>query len=161
MDVLDYCLKMEQDGEKFYRDMADKCQLPGMKKILNMMANDEVEHQNYFKNLKQKAQTKYSKTTIISESKNVFQEMKDRKDILNLEGTNVDLLKEAHGVELKSEAFYREKAAELDNDEAKKLLNNIADEEKKHAELLTNLIEFVSKPDIWIENAEFNHIEDY
>ena len=161
MDVLDYCLQMEQDGEKFYRDMADKCQLPGLKNILNMMANDEVEHQNYFKNLKLNNAITYQKTTILKDSKNVFQEMRDEKKELNLEGTNIDLLKEAREVEIKAEAFYREKAAEFEDEQSKSLLIAIADEEKRHAELLLNLIEFVSKPTNWIENAEFNHIEDY
>ena len=43
----------------------------------------------------------------------------------------------------------------------KKLLLKLAEEEKKHMFLLENLVEFVSRPETWIENAEFNHLVEY
>jgi hypothetical protein len=37
----------------------------------------------------------------------------------------------------------------------------LADEEKKHMILMENLIEFVSRPDTWLENAEWYHLDEY
>ena len=37
----------------------------------------------------------------------------------------------------------------------------LADEEKKHYFLLGNIIEFISRPEHWLENAEFHHLEEY
>ena len=61
----------------------------------------------------------------------------------------------------KIEAFYREKAGEVEKDAHKNLFLQIAEEEKKHAFLLENVIDFVTKPDNWLENAEFHHLEEY
>jgi len=43
----------------------------------------------------------------------------------------------------------------------RKIFLKLAGEEKKHVFLLANLVEFVSRPETWIENAEFNHLDDY
>lgn len=49
----------------------------------------------------------------------------------------------------------------VDNKLHKKILTKLAEEEKKHLFLLENLVEFISRPETWIENAEFNHLDDY
>jgi rubrerythrin len=67
----------------------------------------------------------------------------------------------ARQVELDSEKFYREKADEVDRPYAKELLHRIADEEKKHAHLLENIIEFIAKPDTYLENAEFGKLDEF
>ena len=43
----------------------------------------------------------------------------------------------------------------------KDILLNIAEDEKKHRFLLKNTVEFLSRPKTWIENAEFNHLDEY
>ena len=43
----------------------------------------------------------------------------------------------------------------------RKVFLKLAGEEKKHIFLLENLVEFVFSPETWIENAEFNHLDDY
>lgn len=43
----------------------------------------------------------------------------------------------------------------------KNLLLKLAEEEKKHMFLLENLVEFIPRPETWIENAEFNHLVEY
>ena len=37
----------------------------------------------------------------------------------------------------------------------------LADEEEKHYKLLDNIIELITKPEIWLENAEFNHLDEF
>jgi hypothetical protein len=44
MDVLDYLLKVEKDGEEYYRGLAEKATNPGFKRILTMLADDEARH---------------------------------------------------------------------------------------------------------------------
>ena len=48
------------------------------------------------------------------------------------------------------------------SEEQKQLWLAIAAEEKRHEHILENVIEFVTKPESWAENAEFSHLEkDY
>jgi hypothetical protein len=37
----------------------------------------------------------------------------------------------------------------------------VAGEEHKHYLLLERIIDFVSRPEQWLEDAEFYHLEDY
>ena len=43
----------------------------------------------------------------------------------------------------------------------KRIFQKLAEEEKKHYFLLENIIQFVSRPETWLENAEFYHLEEY
>ena len=64
-------------------------------------------------------------------------------------------------LERDSENYYRELAQKTENIGLQNILKMLAEEEKKHLFLLENVVEFVSRPETWIENAEFNHLDDY
>jgi rubrerythrin len=161
MDIFEYAMQMEKDGEAYYRDLAAKCNMAGLKKILTMLADDEVVHFQVFRNLRDHSATKLDGSTVIKDAKNVFTEMKGKETEFNLEGSEIDLYKRAIEVENKSEAFYKEKANEVDSEEAKRLFLEIADEEKNHAFLLENMVAFLTRPQTWLENAEFHHLDEY
>jgi rubrerythrin len=57
--------------------------------------------------------------------------------------------------------FYLEKADQVEDPRQKEIFKNLAAEEKKHYFLLDNIVDFLSRPDQWLENAEFCHLEDY
>ncbi|MHC4911431.1 MAG: ferritin family protein, partial [Planctomycetota bacterium] len=46
MDILEYAMKMEKDGEQYYRRTAEKVNNKGIKTILSMLADEEVKHYN-------------------------------------------------------------------------------------------------------------------
>lgn len=161
MDIFEFAMKMEKDGEQFYRDLAGKCKISGLKRILNLLAENEVDHYNVLKGLQENASPQLNGYTIVKDAKNIFTEMSEKNETLNLEGTGIGLYEKAVEIEKKSEAFYREKAAEVESGEVGKLFLQIAEEERHHAYFMENMVIFLSRPQSWIENAEFNHLEDY
>ena len=161
MNIFDYAIKMEQDGEQFYRNMAEKSQKMGFKTILNMLAEDEVKHAEVFKNMKNEVMPDMQNSEVIATSRNIFDQMRNEKIDINSEKDQVELYKKAQGIEAENEAFYREKVNEVSIDAQKKLFLKIADEEKKHAQLLGYIIEMVTRPDRWVEDAEFYHLDEY
>jgi len=48
MNILEYAMQVEKEGEAQYREMAERSNNPGMKKILTELADSEVEHYNVF-----------------------------------------------------------------------------------------------------------------
>ena len=52
-------------------------------------------------------------------------------------------------------SFRLKKGEEITDDYQRGFFKRIADEDKKHYFLLTNIIDFVSRPESWLENAEF------
>jgi rubrerythrin len=45
--------------------------------------------------------------------------------------------------------------------EQQEIFHKIADEEKKHYLILQEIIDFVSRPQTWLENPEWYHLEEY
>ena len=162
MNVLDYAMQMEQDGETYYRDLAKKSNNVGFTNILNMLADDEVKHYNAFKDLKENKSKVMPESTILANSRNIFAQMKEKKETLaDFNLSQKDLYQKALDMEKKSKDFYEEKAAAVTNPAEKEILKKIALEEKKHFILLEGLIDFITRRETWLENAEFTHLEAY
>ncbi len=160
MDIFDYALKMEKDGESFYREIASKTNNKGLQTILTMLADEEVKHYRAIENMRQ---DKYqmTETTVLDDARNIFVEMKDAGEEFKPEQEQTTLYEKAQEIEKKSQQFYQEKSNQTDKDDQKKLFERLAKEEQKHYFLLENIIEFVSRPKQWLENAEWYHLEEY
>jgi rubrerythrin len=165
MNIYDFAMQMEQEGEAFYRDMADQTADPGVQRILNALADDEVKHYNIVKQMKEEAAVpQMDDTVILASAKNVFAQMQGQSlDAASLvrAGPQVEVYRQAQELERQSRAFYQEKASEVSQPAHRELLQRIAKEEDKHYILLDHMIEFVSRPQTWIEDAEFTHLEEY
>jgi hypothetical protein len=163
MDIFTFAMKMEKDGEDFYRDLVSKSKSKGLKNIFSMLADDEVNHYNVLKQMKDRVTPGKTilETRVLSNAKNVFQQIKGEETDFDFSVPEKELYKKALEIEERSAAFYKEKAKEVEDQVIRELLLEFEDEEKKHIFLLENIIEFVTRPEHWLETAEFNHLEDY
>jgi len=161
MNIFDFALDMEKEGEMFYRDLAGKTPDMGLKTIFNMLADDEEKHARVIESMKKNSEKDMVETEILGQASAVFADMKQGKAEIHTGIEQVDLYKKAQELELKSERFYREKAVEATGKALKTIFQKLAEEEKKHDTLLHHIIELVSRPQNWVENAEFFHLEDY
>jgi len=160
MDIFDFAMQMEKDGEVYYRDLAGKVGQKGVARILEMMADDEVKHFNILSKMKQ-GTPQMPESEVLKNAKNVFQEMKDQKEEMSFDLSQKEALQKALDIEERSEKFYLEKVNEVNSAEHKALLKKIADEERRHVHLLDHMIEFVTRPESWLDDAEFSNLEDY
>ena len=160
MDILDYALQMEKDGEQFYREIAQKTSNEGLRTILTMLANEEVKHYLAIESMRQ---NKYqmTETTVLDDARNIFIKMKNQDETFEPDQEQTEFYARAQEIEKKSQQFYLEKAGQTNNDDQKKLFERLAKEEQKHYFLLENIIAFVSRPKQWLENAEWHHLEEY
>lgn len=159
-NIFDYAMQMEKDGEDYYRQLAQKTGNKGMKTILTMLADEEVRHYNALETIKTQ-QTQIAESRILTDSKNVFVQIKESGESFNFDIKQKELYKKAQDIEKKSQDFYAEKANEVMEEYQKELFLKLASVEKKHYVLLGNIIDFISRPEQWLENAEFFHMEDY
>jgi rubrerythrin len=160
MDIFEFALQMEQEGMDLYIEIAEKSDDEGIKKIFGMLAADEKKHQDVIR-LMRDSDPAVEETEVLSNAKNVFTEMKSRGDKIDTSQPQADLYRKAMGIEAGSIKFYTEKGAEEQNPGKKKIFEALAAEEKKHLFLLENLVEFISRPETWLEDAEFNHLDEY
>jgi len=160
MDIFEYAMQMEKDGEDYYRQLARQTKNKGLKTILTMLADEEVKHFNTVKKMiTEKPQM--VETTILSNAKNIFVQLKESGEKFDSDIQQKELYLKAQDIEKKSQDFYTEKANEVKEKYQKDIFLELAEEEKKHYFLLENIIEFVSRPETWLENAEFHHLDEY
>jgi rubrerythrin len=167
MDIYEYAMQMEKDGENYYRQLMQKCKNTGLKNIFAMLADDEVKHYEFIEQLRLKSgQPQVENTRLLEKVKNIFIQMKDDKQeqdpqVDTTEETNA--YRKARDIEEMSRNFYLEKAEEVKDEQAKSLLKKLAKEEEKHLHIMENIVEFVSRaePGKWLENSEWHHLETY
>jgi rubrerythrin len=160
MDIFAFAMKMEQDGEAFYRDLAKKTANTGIANILEMLADEELKHYKAVKAL-QTGPPFMAETNILGQAKNVFERIRDFDESLNIDADQIHLYHKAMDIEKQSEDFYLDRADQVKEPGQKELFLKLATEERKHYFLLENIVDFISRPKSWLENAEFFHLEDY
>ena len=160
MDVYDYAMQMEKDGEKLYREAASRASHLGVGAIMTMLADAEVAHYNLFKGMKEQKRGSLPAADLLKDVKNVFVKMKEKGGLEPAGLSEIDVYRKAQDIEKQSEDFYRDAAAKSD-EAARGSFVEVADEEKKHYFILQQIIEFVSRPQQWLENAEWYHLDEY
>jgi len=160
MNIFEYAMQMEKDGEDYYRQLAQQTANKGIRTILAMLADEEVKHCNTVEKMKTE-KPQIAETKILADAKNVFVQIKESGEGFDFGIKQTELYRKAQEIEKKSRAFYLDKADEVEEEYQKEVFLRLADEEKKHYFLLENIIEFVSRPETWLENAEFHHLEEY
>ena len=160
MDIFEFALQMEKDGEDYYRLLARQTENTGLKTIFNMLAEDELKHYHAIQQVRSET-AQLAETSILADAKNIFAQLKESKENINFDIEQSDLYKQAQAIEKKSMDFYLEKSQLVNQDYQKQLFLNLAEEEKKHYFMLENIVEFISRPETWLEDAEFNHLDEY
>lgn len=160
MSILEYALQMEKDGETYYRKLAQQTTNKGTQTILTMLADEEVKHYKAIKRM-QTDVSEMAETTILTDAKNVFVQIKESDECFDFDIREKELYKKARDIEEASRKFYLEKANEVEPGRQRELFLQLAEEEKKHYFLLENIIEFISRPEQWLEDAEFYHLEEF
>ncbi|MBW6516320.1 MAG: ferritin family protein [Candidatus Cloacimonetes bacterium] len=162
MDFFDIAMGIEKEGEDFYNSLAEGCAAnEGMSNIFKMLANDEKKHYATFKKMKENNPQDFKKSDIFESAQEIFAGFRKQFDKVKCDGSQTDLYHKALELEKKSYDFYMEKLDEFTDPVHMEIIRKVANEEKKHMLLLENIIELVERPEYWLENAEFFHLEDY
>ncbi len=155
MDLFEFSIKMEKDAENLYRKMAKNAPVEGIKKVLLMLAEDEVKHRVAIEQLQKKLAVDPQKGVAL-DIKTVFEEMKQDKNITAMSVNAVEDYQKAVEIEKRGSEFYQEKFAEATDPVSKQLFEALMKQETYHLRTCENLLDMVQKPDWWVENAEFN-----
>jgi rubrerythrin len=161
MNIFDQAMEIEKEGESLYGQFSLVAPNKGMKTIFSWLAKQELKHYHIFQLLKACKPAVVAETTLLSDVKDIFEEWKERTVCIESNTAQADLYRKALEVEKKS-VFVYTKYAETAEVSQKEIFLKIVAEEKGHQKIMENIIEFVTKPEVWVENAEFSHLErDY
>jgi len=146
MNVYDYAMQMEKDGENYYRRLADRCYSTGLKKIFFMLAIEELKHYKVIEQLKRQLGIMHLEPTrILGNVKKVFMEMKALERGLRFESIDErNCYTKMHDYEVDSRDFYLEKADKLEDMSQQRIFLQLAGEEDKHMRIMKNIVKFAS-----------------
>ena len=164
MNIYDFAINFEIESRKLYEKFAEESGNENLRGVFQGLAEEEKRHENILRQLKEDKKIDEVDSDILSTAKKAFEliskDLTDTKDNV-LPQQQVDIYKKAKEIEVDSYKFYTDKAEETEIPEVEKVFNRLAKEEKKHEKIIDNIIEMVNRPNTWLEDAEWNHMEDY
>lgn len=152
--------EMELEAVGYYNGLASETSISEVAGVFKMIAQEEQKHSEMFAKLENEGaiDTIPSSTWDPKEAfKKIAQEKSDSESL----ATAKDAYKKIVDTELEAAEYYESLKKEATNDEDKKALDFIIKEERKHAKIFQELVEFIERPASWVENAEFNILEDF
>ncbi len=162
MNVFDFAMKMEKDGKAFYEEMSKRSSITGLKNIFSMLAEDEQKHYDIIQNLKDKTgETDMVDSVVLENSKNIFSELMAEKERLDTMKEDLDGYRYAMKIEADSMRFYENAARREKKSSVKSLLLRIAEEEKKHFNIVENIYDFVLGPKYFLAWGEFSNLKEF
>ena len=161
MDIFEFAMEKEKDSRDFYHQLAEETADKGLAKIFNMLADEEERHYRIVEQMKNNAPQEVGDTDFLSDAKNIFKQMKEGAGKFSFSASQIEIYKKAQAIEKQSREFYLQKADEVKDARQKKIFFQLASEENKHYFLLENILEFVSRSEQWLENAEWYHLDEY
>jgi rubrerythrin len=160
MDIFKFAIQMERDAQQYYQELASKTTHKGIRSVLDTLIADELRHQHILEQIQEGAGV-IVETEALDKAKNVFQQMKDFGGEVDLSGDEESLYRHAIELEQKSVSFYLDRADQVETPEQQALFKKLAEEEKKHGHLLQCLLDFFASPKTWLEDAEFDRLDEY
>ena len=156
MNAYQYAMRIENEAERFYRDLAEGISDNTIKNLFNMLADEEVKHFKVFEKMAQNAELpSIANMDMSAKIREIFTDIKGCNRKYTFTDEQVSFYEKAAKIEDDAAKFYMEKAEEMTDPLQKEAFLAIAREEKKHQELMQNLANFVAAPDSWLESAEF------
>jgi rubrerythrin len=161
MNIFEFAKEKEKYAEKFYRDRAAKSPDRGLSEVFELLANEEEKHFELIEKMQADVPAELVETPVLANAIAIFEKIREGEKKFTFDKSELDLYREAQKIEQNARDFYLEKADEVETPAQRQIFFELAEEEKKHYFLIDNIIEFVSRPQQWLENAEFYHLEDY
>lgn len=166
MDIFEIAMKMELDGKAFYLKGAAETTSPELKTIYETLADEEDRHFLIFKEMKGSdlgtaAKLLKQPSETVKVIKNIFQQFAD-DGVTNLGGeSELEVWTEALRLEEKAESMYREEASKEPDADRKRMWNLIADEEKNHVHMISNIISFMVDPSAYAQSQQFSNFMSF
>ncbi|HKM43213.1 MAG TPA: ferritin family protein [Limnochordia bacterium] len=161
MTAVEFAIKMELEGEKYYLEQGEKTQHAGLKTVFTLLAAEEREHANILE--KHAAQVSYEldQSQVPAHFKSVFGSERDLQVDFKARPEQLDAYNLALEKERESIVLYEKMGSEANSEEEKQLFSFLVEQEEIHYNAFQELIEHVIKAKQWVESAEFGLREDY
>jgi rubrerythrin len=158
MDILDFAINMEMEGNKYYTAQAEANKDTGLAVVFGILAEDELKHAGLIKE-KKAGGAFSSKKVKKSEAENLFADKSQKISDITASPEQLDAYRFALEKEKESIDLYKELSQKAEG--GRELFEFLIGEEEKHFKIINDMVEMLSRPKEWVESAEFGIREDY
>lgn len=152
--------EMELEAVGYYNGLAAETTVTEVAGVFKMIAQEEQKHSEMFARLEAEDGIANIPTSTWDPKDAFIKIAAEQKGSGSLENAK-DAYKKIVETELEAAEYYEGLKKDAKSDEDKKAIDFIIKEEKKHAKIFQELVEFIERPESWVENAEFNILEDF
>jgi len=155
-DAIKTAIQMEKDGYSFYKKAAAQTTSNMGKSIFESIANDELLHLEIFKKMFNDIVGKDEWNELVNSSKkysniNVFPKNLKEAAGANPDVNEIDALRIAMDSEKEAIDYYGEIKENLADQDVKKVIDEIIEQEKNHYSLLEKEFNHINKTGYWFE----------
>ncbi len=161
MNLLEYAIKMEQDGEEYYAKQAEINSGNSLHTVCILLSNEEKRHKEILENESANLPYTMDESNIGEEVKSLFEGMEDFQSEIKKIPTQLDFYRFALDNEQKSIDLYKEFASNSESEEEKKLFEYLIEQEKEHFRIVDQFVKILTHAEQWVEAAEFGVRKEY
>jgi rubrerythrin len=160
-DIWEVAKSMEKEGLEFYKKLSKEAPNKELAGVFAVLAKEEEAHYKLFENLQKGSAVQGGAGNTVAEVKKAFAEMTaefSKPDVLS---GAAEAYRKALSMEQGAVTYYTKVSKGIADKAQLAAVEAIIDEEKRHVRIFESLLDFVARPREWVENAEFNKLEDY
>lgn len=161
MHSIDYAIRTEADGARYYSEQAEKNQGTTLQKVFEALAEEELEHEIILKRILSDTFSEIPENGKCRDIHSLYCDFSGFEDEIRDNPHQADVYRVARDMEQKSIDLYEKMASEAKNDIEKTVLNYLLIQEKEHYQIMDELCIRIGRPEEWVESAEFGEREEY
>ena len=160
MNIVDCAVKKTLEAKTYFEKLAASSTLADLKRLFNLLAAAEQEHYEALMELEKEVEKGGAAFTVLNEAACIFRPLVEKRDILAELETDPDAYRHVIAEQKESITFYEDLAAKAEAGATRDLLKMIAKQERKHADIIENIYEFMESPRTYLAWGEFSNLKD-
>lgn len=157
MNDLKFAIQMEQDGERYYLEQAEKNKGNSLYPVCIMLAQDEKKHAQILTDKMNDRDYVLAEANVLTQATSVFQGLGDLQAEEKEQLSQLDFYRKALELEEKSIALYQRYLSFAKTKQEKELFDYLIGQEKKHFQIIDELVTLLRHAEEWVEDAEFGY----
>ncbi len=155
-ESLGIAVQMEQNGQRFYREAAERMTHPFGRQMFQSLTHDEERHERIFREMAEQEGLRPAEMDEIDREgpakriSTIFSRIaKEIKEQLEPSDDDIAVLDKALELEEQAFSFYNETAQKTTDETEQAILRKIANEENEHYKILNDTRLYLTNPEEW------------
>lgn len=161
MDIFNLAIEMEQEGEKFYLEQETKNENYGIKAVCSLLAKEEAKHREIIEAKLQGGTPDLKQSDLEKSIREIYPQDQQFEIEIKAQPNQFDFYRMAMEKEQESIDLYKDLFKKTEDEETKKILLFLVEQEKKHYNLFDEMAQLIRSAGEWVESAEFGKRKDY